>query len=100
MSYSALYSGSARDESGHAAFVYGRAPKIASLGSWDMYSLAPRGRAIGLQCVTLLILHQLHSVSYTMSGIDHGSSYSNFVFVFVLFSIICEGVFIGASFMS
>ena len=48
-----LYSGSARDASGQAAFVHGRAPKSASLGSWDMYPFARKGRAIGLQCMTL-----------------------------------------------
>jgi len=40
---SALYAGNAREASDHAILVYGRAPKVASLGSWDMYSLAPRG---------------------------------------------------------
>ena len=50
---SALYVGSAREASGSAVLVYGRAPKTASLESWDMYSLAPRGRVMGLQCMTL-----------------------------------------------
>jgi hypothetical protein len=54
--------------------VYGRAPKVASLGSWDMYSLALRGRVMGLQCMTLLILKQLQKASYKVSGMCHGSS--------------------------
>ena len=53
---SALYDGSASEASGQAVLVYGIAPKVASLGSWDMYSLALRGRVMGLQCITLLIL--------------------------------------------
>jgi hypothetical protein len=57
-----VYVGSAREASGHAVLVNGRAPKVASLGSWDMYSLALRVRVMGLQCMTLLILKQLHSV--------------------------------------
>ncbi len=44
----ALYVGSAREASGQAVLVYGRAPNVASLGSWDMYSFALRGRVIGL----------------------------------------------------
>ena len=84
MSFSVLYSGSARDASGQSAFVYGRAPKIASLGSWDMYPLARRRRVIGLQCMTLLILKQMHSALYKMSGMGHGSSYSRCFFVFVV----------------
>ncbi len=56
-------------------FMYGRAPKVASLGSSDMYSLALRGRVMGLQCMTLLIMKQLHTVSYKVSGMCHGSSY-------------------------
>jgi hypothetical protein len=48
-------------------------PKVASLGSWDMDSLPLRGRVMGLQCVTLLILKQLHSGSYRASGMGHGS---------------------------
>jgi len=55
---SALYVGSASEASGHAILVYGRAPNVAFLGSWDMYSLAPRGRVMGLQCITLFILKQ------------------------------------------
>ena len=66
--YSTLYAGSAREASGQAVLVYGRAPKVESLGSWDMYSLALRWRVMGLQCMTLLILKHLHSVSYKMSG--------------------------------
>ena len=76
VSYSALYIGSASEASGQAVLVYGRAPKVASLGSWDMYSLALRGRVMGLQCITLLILKQLQSASYKASGMCHGSSYS------------------------
>ena len=71
---SALYVDSAREASGQAVLVHGRAPKIASLGSWDMYSLVLRGRVVGLQCMTLLILKQLHNASYKVSGICHGSS--------------------------
>ena len=37
----------------HADLVYGRAPKAASLGSCEIYSLARRGSVIGLQCITL-----------------------------------------------
>ena len=48
VSYSALYAGSARDASGQAVLVYGRAPKAASLGSWDTYSLALSGRVRGV----------------------------------------------------
>ena len=61
---SALYAGNAMEASGQAVLVYGRAPKVASLGSWDMYSLALRGRVMGLQCITLLILKHLHNASY------------------------------------
>jgi len=43
-SCSALYARSAKEVSGQAVLVYGRAPKTASLGSWDMYSLALRDR--------------------------------------------------------
>ncbi len=53
VSCSDLYSGSARGASDHAVFVYCRASKIASPESWDMYSLARRGRVIRLQCMTL-----------------------------------------------
>jgi hypothetical protein len=72
----------ARDASGHSVFVYGRAPKIASLGSWDMYFLARRGRFIGLQCMILIILKQLRSASYMVSIMGHGSSYSSCGFCF------------------
>ena len=67
MSCSALYAGSAREALGQEVLVYRRAPKTASLGSWDMYSLALRGRVMGLQCMALLILKQLHSESYKVS---------------------------------
>ena len=77
LSSSALYAGSAKEASGHAVLVYGRARKVASLGSWEMYSLALRGRVTELQCMTLLILKQLHSVSYKVSGMGHGSSHSS-----------------------
>ena len=50
---SALYVGNAKEASGQAILVYGRAPKTASLGSWDMYSLALRGRVMGLIYVDL-----------------------------------------------
>jgi hypothetical protein len=79
---SALYAGSAREALGHAILVYGRAPKFEFLGSWNMYSLALRERVMGLQCITLLILKQLHNVSYKASGIGHGSSYSSCWFSF------------------
>ncbi len=69
-----LYRGGAREVSGHAVLVYERASKTASLGSWDMYSLALRGRVMGLQTMTLLILKQLHSASYKVSGMGKGSS--------------------------
>ena len=58
-------------------FVYRRAPKVAPLGLWDMYSSARKRRVIGLQCMPLLILKQLHSASYWVSGIVHGTSYSS-----------------------
>jgi hypothetical protein len=74
---SALYAGSAREASGQAVFVYGKAPKTVSLGTWDMYFVARRGRVIGLQCMTLLILKQLLSASYRVSGMGHDFSYSN-----------------------
>jgi hypothetical protein len=69
-----LYAGSAREASSHGVLVNERAPKVASLGSWDIYSLALRGWVMGLQCMNLLILKQLHSVSYRASGMGHGSS--------------------------
>ena len=59
VSCSALYVGSARDTSGQAVLVYGRAPKTTSLWSWDMYALARSGSVRGLKCMTLLILKQL-----------------------------------------
>ena len=37
---STVYTSNANEASGQAVLVYGRAPKVASLGSWDMYSLA------------------------------------------------------------
>jgi len=52
---SAVYDGSAMEALGQAVLVYGRAPKVASLGSWYMYSLALRGRVMELQRMTLLI---------------------------------------------
>ena len=60
---SVLYADSARDASGQAVLVYGRAPKTASLGSWDMYSMDHTGRVRGLQCMNFLILKQLYSAS-------------------------------------
>ena len=57
--------------------VYGRTPKAASLGPWDMYSLARKGKVKGLKCMTLLILKQLYSVSYRVSGMYYCSSYFN-----------------------
>ena len=73
----ALYAGIAKEALGLAVLVYGRAPKVASLGFCDMYSLAIRERVMGLQCMTLSILKQLHSVSYKVSGMGYGSSYSS-----------------------
>jgi hypothetical protein len=61
VSCSALYAENAREASGQAVFVYGRASKAASLGSLDIYSLALRERVMGLQCKTLLILKQFLS---------------------------------------
>ena len=55
LSLSGVYSGSARDESGQAVWVYGVAPKQVSLGSCEMYVLARSGRLIGLQWITLCI---------------------------------------------
>ncbi len=43
-----LYVGSAREASGHAVLVCGRAPKTASLGSWDMYSFSSQGKSHGV----------------------------------------------------
>jgi len=103
VSCSALYDGIAKEASGHAVLVYGRAPKTASLGSWDMYSLAFRGRVMGLQCMTLLILKQLHSVLYKVSGMGQGSSYSNCWFSFCClcnFRSLVKVFFIGGSFVS
>ncbi len=54
-----VYAGSAREASGRAVLVYGKAPKVASFGSCDMYSLVLRGRVMRLQYMTLLILKQL-----------------------------------------
>jgi hypothetical protein len=50
-----------------------------------MYSLARKGRVIGLQCMIVLIFKQMHSVSYKVSGMSHGSSYSNcgYIYIFV-----------------
>ena len=87
MSCSALHTGSARDASGHVALLYMRAPKTATLGSWDMYSLARSGRVRGLQCTPLLILKQVYSESNKVSGIDYGSSYSN---CWVCFCFLCS----------
>ena len=66
-----MYSGRARDVPLHVDFVYERAPKAASLGSCEIYSLAWRGRMIGLQCMTLFMLKQVCSASYMVSGISH-----------------------------
>ena len=77
LSCSALYAGSAREASGQSVLVYGRAPRSVFLGSWDMYSLAHRGRVMGLECLPLLILNQLHSASHKVSGMGQGSSYSS-----------------------
>ncbi len=76
---SALYAGSASEASSQAVLVYGNAPKVISLGLWDMYSLALRGSVMGLQCITLLILNQLQRASYNVSGMCHGSSYFGFI---------------------
>ena len=83
---STLHVGSAREASSQAVLVYGRAPNVESLGSWDMYSLDLRWRVMGLQCKTLLIVKQLHSVSYEASGMGHGSSYSTCWFCFCCLS--------------
>ncbi len=63
---SALYVGSAREASGQAVLVCGRAPKVTSFGSWDMYSFALRGRVMGLHCMTLLIWKQLQEFVYVV----------------------------------
>ena len=47
-----------------------------------MYSLALRGRVRGFECINLLILRQLHSVSYKASDMGHGSSYPSCWFGF------------------
>ena len=77
VSCSALYACHAREASGQEILVYKRSPKTASLGSRDMYSLARRGRVMGLQYMTLLNLKQLHSASYKVSYMGHCSSYSS-----------------------
>ena len=69
--FSALYSGRASDLPFHADFVYGRAPKAASLGSCEIFSLARRGSMMGLQCMILFMLKHVLSVSYMVSGICH-----------------------------
>ena len=69
--------------------MYGRALKIASLGSWDMYSLVRSGRMRGLQCMHLFILKQLYSASYKVSGMDHGSSYPSCWFFVVSVVFVC-----------
>ena len=51
VSFSGLYPGSAREASGQAVFVNGRALKSPSLGSWDVYFVARRGTVMGLQCM-------------------------------------------------
>ena len=90
VSCSALYAGSARKASCQSVVVYGRAPKTASLGSWDMYFLARSGRVRGLKCMPLLILKQLQSASYKVSGMGHGSSYSSYWFCFCC---LCRSLF-------
>jgi hypothetical protein len=82
VSCSALNAGNAKEASGQAVLVYGRSAKTASLGSWDMYSFFLRERVMGLQYMTLSILKQLHNVSYKVSGMGHGSSYSSCWFCF------------------
>ena len=44
---STVYVGNDREASGHAVLVHGRAPKVASFGSCDMYSFALRGKGHG-----------------------------------------------------
>ena len=63
VSLSGLNPGSARDASGQAVFVYGRAPNYASLGSCEIYSVALRGTVMGLQCMTRRMPKQLRSAS-------------------------------------
>ena len=77
MRCSALYAGRARDASCQAVYVNGRAPKIISLGSWDMHSFALRGSVMGLLYMNLFILKQLCNAAYKVSGMSHGSSYSS-----------------------
>ena len=74
---SAVYPGSAREAYGQAVLLNGKAPKVESLGSWEMHSLALGGRVMGLQCMTLLMLKQMHSVSCRASSMGDGSSYSS-----------------------
>ena len=74
---SVVYASSAREASCQAVLVCGRAPKVASFGSCDTYSFVLRGRVMGLQCMTLLIFKQSQIVSYRVSGMCHGSSYSS-----------------------
>jgi len=95
---SLLYVGSAKEALGSAVLVYGMASKIASLGSWDVYSLAIRGSVMGLQCMTLLIWKQLQSASYRVSGMCHGSSCSSccfFCMLFVELHFLGEGFSVG-----
>ena len=82
-----MYSGRARDIPIHADFVYGRAPKAASLWSCEKYSLARRVRMTGLQCMIFFILKKVLSASYMLSGICHvpllvSSGYSLWVCIF------------------
>ncbi len=67
----AFYYGRASDMPLHADLVCGRAPKSASLGSCEIYSLDRRGRMKGLQCSTLFMLKHVLSASYMVSGICH-----------------------------
>ncbi len=43
-----FYAGSAREASGQAVFVNGRAPKTASLGSWDIIFLSSQLKGHGV----------------------------------------------------
>ena len=56
---------------GQADLVYGMAPNVESKRSWEMYSLARRGRLNGLQWITRLMLKQWCRKSKRGSGMGH-----------------------------
>ena len=57
--------------SGQSDFVYGMAPNVESKGSWEMYSLAWRGRLNRLQWIIRLMLKHWYKASKRVSGMGH-----------------------------